>query len=124
MGIARRRHDAGQFSSHVRKGDQVVVLAGRSNGDEGRVVHVDPQRERAIVEGLNLVTKHVKANPQGGRAAQQQSGRIQMPAPIHLSNLMVLCPSCNKATRVAHGLVGDKNVRLCKKCGQALDRTE
>lgn len=104
-----------------------MILAGRSNGEQGRIVSVDPQRERAVVEGANLITKHEKGRGSGRNpmaAAQQQGGRIEKPAPIHISNLMVVCPSCGKATRVAHGEVGGRRVRLCKKCGQALDRTE
>jgi len=79
MGQTRKRHDAGTFQPHVKKGDEVLVLAGRSKGERGRVVSVDPQRERAVVEGVNLITKHQKA--QGfnqNRAAQQQSGRIDV----------------------------------------------
>jgi large subunit ribosomal protein L24 len=110
MGQARKRNDTATFKAHVKKGDEVVVRAGRSYGgsleraDRGRVISVDPQRERAIVEGVNLITKHQK--PQGGQtpaaAARQQSGRIEKAAPIHLSNLMVVCPSCGKPTRVGH----------------------
>jgi large subunit ribosomal protein L24 len=132
MGQTKKRHEAGVFQAHVRKGDEVVVIAGRSfrgaldRAHRGRVVSIDPQRERAIVEGANLITKHQRA--QGGRspaaAAQQQSGRIEKPAPIHLSNIQVVCPNCSRPTRVGHKSVEGKSVRTCKRCGEALDRTE
>ncbi len=127
MGQARKRNIAGQFGCHVKKGDTVKVIAGRSLGDQGRVVNVDPQRERAVVEGCNLITKHQRSAGAGrnpAAAARQQSGRIEKPSPVHVSNLQVVCPSCSAPTRVAHGEAGGQKVRLCKKCGQSLDRTE
>jgi large subunit ribosomal protein L24 len=127
MGQTKKRHDAGTFKSHVRKGDEVLVIAGRSLGTRGRVVSVDPQRERALVEGVNLVTKHQKAQGQGRTpeaTARQQSGRIQRPAPIHVSNLMVVDPTTNQPTRVAHKQVEGKWVRVGKASGASLDREE
>jgi large subunit ribosomal protein L24 len=91
------------------------------------VLSVDPQRERAIVEGLNLVTKHQKSQGMGrnpAAAAQQQSGRIQKAAPIHVSNLMVIDPQTNEPTRVSHKVVDGKTVRVAKRSGNALDREE
>jgi len=79
------------------------------------------------VEGLNLITKHQKAQGGMGRnpavAAQQQSGRIEKPAPIHVSNLMVVCPGCHTPTRIAHKEEAGNRVRACKRCGAGLDRT-
>lgn len=118
MGQTRKRHNAGAYKPHVRKGDEVLILAGRSRGERGRVVSVDPQRERAIVEGVNLVTKHQK-----GLSAQQQGGRIEKPAPIHVSNLQVIDPTTNEPTRVKHKIVEGKSVRVGAKSGEALDRT-
>jgi large subunit ribosomal protein L24 len=125
MGQMRKRHSAGEFKSHVKKGDEVLVIAGRSLGERGRVVSVDPQRERAIVEGVNLITKHQKSQAPGQRAdvARQQGGRVQKPSPIHVSNLMVVDPETNEPTRVAHKLVDGKWVRVGKKSGAQLDRT-
>jgi large subunit ribosomal protein L24 len=125
MGQTRKRHDAGTFKPHVKKGDEVLVTAGRSKGERGRVVSVDPQRERAIVEGANLITKHQKSQQfQASAAAQQQSGRIQKPAPIHVSNLMVIDPTTNQPTRVKHKVVEGKSVRVGAKSGETLDRAE
>jgi large subunit ribosomal protein L24 len=126
MGQTRKRHDAGTFKSHVKKGDEVLVIAGRSLGERGRVVTVDPQRERAIVEGVNLVTKHQKSQPNARdpqAAARQQSGRIQRPSHIHVSNLMVVDPQTNEPTRVKHKVVDRKSVRV-SKAGNALDKTD
>jgi large subunit ribosomal protein L24 len=125
MGQTRKRHAGGSFSAHVKKGDEVLVRCGRSLGDRGRVVSVDPQRERAIVEGANLITKHQRSQGQGrspAAAARQQSGRITKPAPVHVSNLMVICPECGAPTRVGHKQVEGRSVRACKRCGQSLDR--
>ncbi len=123
MGQTRKRHDNGTFKAHVRKGDEVIVLAGRSLGQRGRVVTVDPQRERATVEGVNLVTKHQRSQSQNVNAvARQQSGRIERPSPIHVSNLQIVCPACNKQTRIAHKEVEGRSVRSCKQCGEVLDR--
>lgn len=123
MARAQKRHEAGQFKAHVRKGDEVVVIAGRSLGQRGRVISVDPQRERAVVEGVNLVIKHQRPQGQQG-AARQQGGRVEKPAPIHLSNLMVVDPETSQPTRVAHKLVEGKWVRVAKRSGATLDHTE
>jgi len=127
MGQAKKRHDNGIFKAHIKKGDEVLVLAGRSVGERARVLSVDPQRERAIVEGLNLITKHQKSQGMGrnaAAAAQQQSGRIEKAAPIHVSNLMVIDPETNEPTRVSHKIVDGKAVRVAKRSGNALDREE
>jgi large subunit ribosomal protein L24 len=124
MGQTRKRHPGGTFKPHVKKGDDVLVIAGRSKGDRGRIVSVDPQRERAIVEGLNLVTKHQRP-PQGGSpASRQQGGRVERPAPIHVSNLMVIDPETNEPTRVGHKLIDGKSVRVGKRTGNTLDRED
>jgi large subunit ribosomal protein L24 len=125
MAAARKRHDPGAFHAHIKKGDNVLVLAGRSAGDRGRITQVLPRNERAIVEGANLVTRHQRARGGQPRAtAEQQSGRIEKPAPIHVSNLMVICPQCNRPTRIGHRVEEGKSVRVCKQdgCGEPIDR--
>jgi large subunit ribosomal protein L24 len=127
MGQTRKRHEPGVLKSHVKKGDDVLVLAGRSLGQHGRILSVDPQRERAMVEGVNLITKHQRSQGQGRNsavAAAQQSGRIEKPSHIHLSNLMLVCPGCAKPTRVAHKDVDGRSVRACKQCGNPVDKTD
>ena len=100
----------------VRKGDTVLVISGKDNGKQGKVKAVSPKSNRVIVEGVNFVSKHKKA-----RNTQEKSQIIKAEAPIDASNVMVVCPHCNKATRVAHKEVDGKNARICKKCGEALD---
>ena len=101
----------------IKKGDTVRVIAGKDKGKEGKVLSVDVKKNRVIVEGVNIVTKHVKP-----RKAGEAGGRIQQEAPIHVSNVLPVCPKCNKATRVAHKVLADgTKVRVCKKCGESLD---
>ena len=104
---------------HVRKGDTVMVISGRDRGRTGRVLEVIRRRRRAIVEGLNMVKKHMRPNPQQGI----KGGILEIEAPIHLSNLMVVCPECNRPTRVKRTVLEDgRKVRACKRCGGVLDR--
>ena len=123
MARTRKRHPTGEFRAHIKKGDTVHVLTGKSEGEEGKVAQVLPRNERAIVEGVNLMTRHQRAR--GGRqvTAEQQSGRIQKPAPIHVSNLMVVDPDTNEPTRVSHQQIEGKSVRVSRK-GNLLDRDQ
>ena len=122
MGQQRKRHEPGEFKPHVKRGDDVVVLAGRSLGERGRVARVMPQRERALVEGVNLITQHQKGQGPNQAAAAQQGGRVEKPSPIHVSNLMVVCPNCSRPTRLGHIQQEGKWVRQCKKCGESVER--
>ena len=103
-------------SLSIKKGDTVVVLAGKDKGKTGDILAVSPKTNRVIVKDVNVVKKHKKA-----RNAQQKSEIISMEAPIDASNVMVVCASCNKATRIAKSEVDGKLVRVCKKCGASLD---
>lgn len=104
---------------HVKKGDTVMVISGRDRGRTGRVLEVIRRRRRAIVEGLNMVKKHTRPNPQRGI----RGGILEIEAPIHLSNLMVVCPECNRPTRVGRTVLEDgRKVRTCKRCHGVLDR--
>lgn len=104
------------MSLHVKKGDTVVVLSGKDSGKKGKVLEVNPSAERVVVEGVNVATKHKKP-----RSQKDIGGIVKKEAPIHVSNVMVVCPKCNKATRTGNAKVadGDKQikVRICKKCG-------
>ncbi len=101
---------------HIKKGDTVVVLAGDDRGKKGRVLSVQAEKQRAIVEGLNMVTKHTKPS-----AKHPQGGRIQMEAPIHISNLSLVDPKSGNATRVAIKVKEDgKKVRIAKKSGEEI----
>ncbi len=100
----------------IRKNDTVMIIKGRDRGKTGRVMKVLPGQMRAIIEGRNLIKKHSRKsqkNPQGGI--------IQMESPIQLSNLMPVCPKCNKPARVGSIIEKDgKKLRVCKKCKEAL----
>ena len=97
----------------IRKDDKVVVLSGRDKGKEGKVLRVDPQAGKVVVEGVLMATKHRKARKQG-----EESAIIKMETPIYASKVMLVCPKCGKPTRVGHAVADGKKVRACKKCGQ------
>ena len=101
----------------VKKGDNVVVIAGKEKGKTGKVVEVFPKDNKVLVDGLNIVTKHQKA-----RRQDEKSAIVKKSAPIEASNVMVVCPVCGKATRVAHNEIDGKKVRTCKKCAASLDK--
>ena len=104
-------------SLHVKTGDRVVITAGKDKGKEGNIKKAIPSEGKVIVEGANMVTKATKANPAYGI----QGGLIKKEAPLDSSNVMIVCPSCSKPTRIAHKTVDGKKVRICKKCGEQLD---
>ena len=98
---------------HVKTGDTVMVISGKDRGNSGKVLQVSPKEGKVIVEGRNMVTKHVKPRRQG-----EQGGILQKEAPIYACKVQKVCPKCNKPTRPAHKLLADgKKVRVCKKCG-------
>ena len=103
--------------SFVKKGDKVLVIAGKDKGKTADVVEVSPKTNKVLVDGINVVTKHQKP-----RTQQDKGGIIKKSAPIDASNVMVVCPDCGKATRVKHKELNGKNVRSCSKCGGALDK--
>jgi large subunit ribosomal protein L24 len=99
---------------NLKKNDQVVVTAGRDRGSRGKVLRTLPAAGKAIVERINMVKRHTRPNPQKGI----QGGIIEREAPIHVSNLMLICPSCNEPSRVGRKRRDQGgSVRVCKKCG-------
>ncbi|MFM2157197.1 MAG: ribosomal protein [Bacteroidota bacterium] len=100
---------------HIRKGDTVKVIAGDSKGQQGKVLQVFPLNKTAIVEKVNLVSKHTKPNAQN-----TQGGIVKQEAPINLSNLQVVDPKSGKATRIGRKLVDGKLVRYAKKSGEEI----
>jgi large subunit ribosomal protein L24 len=103
---------------HIKKNDKVIVIAGKEKGKIGTVLKVITQNERAVVEKLNIVKRHTRP---GGKSAQ--GGIIEKEAPIHISNLMLVCGKCAEAARVGKKVLEDgSKVRLCKKCGEILDK--
>ncbi len=101
---------------HVRKGDTVLVITGKNAGKRGKVLAVQPERSRVVVEGVNVVKRHARPT-----RAMPQGGIIEKEAPIHSSNVMLVCNKCNKPTRIAKKfLADDEKVRVCKKCGEVI----
>ena len=106
-------------SVHVKKNDNVVVLAGKSRGRTGRVLRVFPTEGKVIVEGVNFIRKHTRPNPQ----RNIKGGILEREAPVDASNLMVVCGECGKPARVGHRRLDDgKKVRICRRCDGILDK--
>jgi large subunit ribosomal protein L24 len=104
---------------HVRKNDTVMVIAGKDRGRKGRILRLAAGTSSAVVEGMHLVKRHTKANPQ----KNVKGGIVEKEAPIHISNLMVVCGGCGKPTRVGHRRLDDgRKVRICKKCNGPVDK--
>ena len=100
---------------HIKKGDTVYVNAGNYKGKTGKVLSVSPSENRAVVEGINMVSKHTKPNSKA-----PQGGIIKQEAPIHISNLNLIDPQSGKPTRVGYRMEGDKKIRFAKKSGEEI----
>ncbi len=100
---------------HVKTGDNVMIISGKDKGQTGKVLQVSPAEKKVIVEGRNMVTKHVKPRRQG-----EQGGKVKAESAIYASKVMPICPTCGKTVRVNHVRKDDKNVRVCNKCGAEL----
>ena len=100
----------------VKKNDTVLVISGKDAGKTAKVLVALPKDNKVVVDGINVQKKHKKA-----RSAQEVSSIVNQSGAIDASNVLVVCPACNKATRVAYKIEGDKKVRVCKKCGAVLD---
>ena len=103
---------------HVHREDTVLVLTGKDKGKKGRVIRLFPKADKALVEKINMVKRHTRPNQQ-----MPQGGIVEKESPVHVSNLQVVCAKCGKATRIAHKLLaGGQKTRVCKKCGEILDK--
>jgi len=101
---------------HVKTGDTVVILNGKERGKKGKILAVSPEEGKVIVEGRNMVSKHVKARKMG-----EQSGIVKAEGALYACKVQVVCPRCGKPTRVAHKIYEDgTKERVCTKCGEAL----
>jgi large subunit ribosomal protein L24 len=101
----------------IRKGDTVVIIAGKDSGKKGKVRRALPDEDRAIVEGLNMIKRHSRA-----RRATRQAGIIELEAPIHVSNVMLICDKCGNPTRIGYRFLDDgKKVRICSSCREVID---
>ena len=109
---------------NVKKGDTVVVISGKDKGKQGKILVAMPEKDRVVVQNANMITKHVKPRRQG-----EPGGRIEKEGTIHVSNVKLVCPKCNKPTRIGHvieeveisGKKKMKSLRVCKKCGAKID---
>ncbi|EQB8400700.1 50S ribosomal protein L24 [Listeria monocytogenes] len=102
---------------HIKKGDKVKVITGKDKGKSGKVLAAFPKKDRVLIEGINMVKKHTKPsniNPQGGI--------LNVEAPIHVSNVMLIDPKTGEPTRVGYEVKGDKKVRVAKKSGEVIDK--
>ncbi len=101
---------------HVKTGDTVVVLSGKERGKKGKIIAVSPKEGKVIIEGVNMVSKHVKPKKMG-----EAGGIIKAEGAMYASKVQLVCPHCDKATRIAHKILEDgKKQRICKKCGKTL----
>ncbi|MCI0422520.1 MAG: 50S ribosomal protein L24 [Acidobacteria bacterium] len=103
----------------IRKNDQVKVIAGKDLNKTGRVLRVLRDKGRVVVEGVSFLKRHTRPNPQ----RQIKGGIVEKEAPIHVSNVMIVCGACGKATRIGHNVLADgKKVRICRSCNSSLDK--
>ena len=108
-----------RLATPIRKNDNVVVTTGKDRGKRGRVLKVLPEKNRVIVEGVNFIKRHTKPNPQRGI----KGGLVEREAPLHASNVQVVCPDCGRATRIGRKILGDgRKVRICRKCEGVVDK--
>ena len=108
-----------QIRIQIRKGDQVKVMSGRDAGKTGRVLSVNPRKHTIIVEHANIIKRHTRANP----SKNIKGGIVEKEAGINASNVMIVCGSCGKHTRIGHNVLADgKRTRVCKRCNSALDK--
>ena len=99
----------------IKTGDKVIVLSGKDKGKQGKVLGTVPSEAKVVVEGINMVTCHVKPRKQG-----ETGGIVQREAAMYASKVQVVCPKCNKGTRIAHKIENGKKTRVCKHCGAEL----
>ena len=101
----------------IRKNDAVLVIAGKDRGKKGRVRFAYPKEQRILVEGINFIKRHTRA-----RGQVRQAGIIEREAPIHVSDVMLLCSRCNHPARIGYRFLEDgKKVRICRSCGEVID---
>ena len=96
----------------IRKGDTVLIISGKDKARKGKILEVLPKEGKVVVEGINIIKKHVRPKRVG-----EKGQIIQKPAPMDISNVKLICPKCGKATRVGYKIVKNKKYRVCKKCG-------
>ena len=131
--MAKGRQKLGEYEAKLRikKGDQVMVIAGKDKGKTGKIIRAMPKVNQVLVEGINLITKHQKARQSGRPGAQQvqEGGRITKPSPLFVPKVMLVCPNCHLPTRVGYeysdgeGKPSSRKYRVCKhpECRKRID---
>lgn len=142
----KRARPARRPTVHIKAGDTVYIRAGRDResrltpeeidrldpeaqrreanrrpGRRARVLRVLPDHKRVVVEGVNMLTKHARPRGRASRTTQLQTGRMEQPGPISIANIMLVCPRCDRPTRVRKGSFEGKPARLCRRCGEPVD---
>jgi len=108
-----------RLATPIRRNDNVVVITGKDRGKRGRVLKVVPEKNRLVVEGVNIIKRHTKPNPQ----RQIKGGVVEREAALHASNVQIVCPECGKPTRLGKKILGDgRKVRVCRKCEGVVDK--
>jgi large subunit ribosomal protein L24 len=101
----------------IKKNDTVLVMSGREKGKKGRVISVYPSKDKLLIEKINIIKRHMKPSKK-----YTQGGIIEKEAPLHISNVMLICPKCGKPTRIGNTVLSDgKKVRTCKKCREVIE---
>lgn len=110
------------YGGKIKSGDKVKVIAGKDRGKKGKVLQVFPLKNKVSVEGINLAIKHMRP-----RRQNEKGQKIEFPAPLSVSNLMIICPKCNKPTRIKYKILdkaekkSEKKKRMCGKCKELID---
>jgi len=99
----------------IKSGDIVLIITGKDKGKSGKVTEVYPKDSRIIIEGLNIVKRHKKPRREG-----EKGQRVEVPRPINISNVKIICSKCKKATRIGHRITGKDKIRICGKCKQEM----
>ncbi|MGH9761149.1 MAG: 50S ribosomal protein L24 [Blastocatellia bacterium] len=103
---------------NVRRNDRVMIITGKDKGKTGRVIEVIPRKKKLLVEGVNMVKRHTKANSRAGVSG----GILDREAPVDISNVMLVCPHCSLPTRIGHQVAGEaQRIRECKRCGATIE---
>ena len=108
-----------RVATPIRKNDNVLVVTGKDRGKRGRVLKVAREKNRLVIEGVNLIKRHTKPNP----GKNVKGGIVEREAPVHASNVQLVCPECGAQTRIGHKMLGDgRKVRICRKCEGVVDK--
>ena len=111
----RRYGSSTTLTMKIKKNDIVQILLGKDRGKTGKILRVFPKKEKALVEGVNLVKRHIK------KMGEREGGILDIAKPVNISNVAIVCPNCKKPTRVGYKIEGNTKMRVCRKCKEVLD---